>query len=38
VVRRGIYLLYCPSAEEGGMGKVLLLDKGAYKEMDVCLM
>lgn len=26
------------SAEEGGMGKIVLLDKGAYKEMDICLM
>ncbi len=25
-------------AEEGGDGKVILLRKGAYKEMDVCLM
>lgn len=26
------------AAEEGGFGKVTLLDKGAYKQMDVCLM
>ena len=25
-------------AEEGGSGKVALLEKGAYKDMDVCLM
>ena len=25
-------------AEEGGSGKVALLEKGAYKGMDVCLM
>jgi hypothetical protein len=25
-------------AEEGGYGKVKLWEKGAYKEMDVCLM
>lgn len=25
-------------AEEGGFGKVRLWDKGAYEEMDVCLM
>ena len=25
-------------AEEGGSGKVLLYEKGAYDEMDVCLM
>ena len=24
--------------EEGGGGKVILLDKGAYEGMDVCLM
>ncbi|KAH9481659.1 Peptidase M20 domain-containing protein 2 [Psilocybe cubensis] len=32
-----IILLGTP-AEEGGGGKVILLDKGAYKEMDICLM
>lgn len=26
------------TAEEGGRGKVKLLDCGAYEEMDVCLM
>lgn len=26
------------SAEEGGGGKLSLLDAGAYKEMDACLM
>ena len=25
-------------AEEGGSGKVILLEKGAYKDMDACLM
>jgi hypothetical protein len=25
-------------AEEGGYGKVRLLNKGAYKGMDVCIM
>jgi len=25
-------------AEEGGAGKVILLEKGAYKDMDICLM
>ena len=25
-------------AEEGGAGKVILLQKGAYEGMDVCLM
>jgi hypothetical protein len=25
-------------AEEGGAGKVLLLNRGAYEEMDICLM
>ncbi|TFK31806.1 hypothetical protein BDQ12DRAFT_693512 [Crucibulum laeve] len=32
-----ISLLGTP-AEEGGSGKVKLLDKGAYEDMDVCLM
>ncbi|EGO26697.1 hypothetical protein SERLADRAFT_436509 [Serpula lacrymans var. lacrymans S7.9] len=32
-----IILLGTP-AEEGGAGKVLLLEKGAYDEMDICLM
>jgi hypothetical protein len=26
------------AAEEGGYGKVTLLDGGAYKQMDACLM
>jgi len=26
------------SGEEGGSGKVLLLEKGAYEGLDVCLM
>jgi metal-dependent amidase/aminoacylase/carboxypeptidase family protein len=26
------------TAEEGGEGKVVLLEKGAYREMDACLM
>jgi hypothetical protein len=26
------------TAEEGGQGKVVLLEKGAYKEMHACLM
>jgi metal-dependent amidase/aminoacylase/carboxypeptidase family protein len=26
------------AAEEGGFGKVILYEKGAYDEMDVCLM
>ena len=25
-------------AEEGGSGKVILLEHGAYKDMDICLM
>jgi metal-dependent amidase/aminoacylase/carboxypeptidase family protein len=32
-----IVLLGTP-AEEGGVGKVVLLDRGAYNDMDVCLM
>jgi len=32
-----VVLLGTP-AEEGGCGKFPLLDNGAYKEMDVCLM
>lgn len=27
-----------PSAEESGGGKIILLDRGAYKGMDACLM
>jgi metal-dependent amidase/aminoacylase/carboxypeptidase family protein len=26
------------AAEEGGYGKATLLEKGAYKQMDACLM
>ena len=26
------------TAEEGGGGKAVLLEKGAYKDMDVCVM
>ncbi|KAF4612376.1 hypothetical protein D9613_003955 [Agrocybe pediades] len=36
-IKGKIVLLGTP-AEEGGAGKVKLLDKGAYEEMDVCLM
>jgi len=32
-----ISLLGTP-AEEGGSGKVILLEKGAYQDMDICLM
>ncbi|KAG1802068.1 uncharacterized protein HD556DRAFT_1438107 [Suillus plorans] len=32
-----VVLLGTP-AEEGGLGKVILYEKGAYDEMDVCLM
>ncbi|KAK2460080.1 hypothetical protein APHAL10511_007914 [Amanita phalloides] len=32
-----ISLLGTP-AEEGGAGKAILLDKGAYEDMDICLM
>lgn len=34
----GTVVLLGTPAEEGGYGKVALLDKGAYKDMDVCLM
>ena len=40
----GIYYSLCVSgtqektAEEGGQGKVILLEKGAYKEMNACVM
>ncbi|KAF8452523.1 hypothetical protein L210DRAFT_3518847 [Boletus edulis BED1] len=34
----GKVILLGTPAEEGGFGKVQLWDKGAYKEMDVCLM
>ena len=33
-----IFVLSCGSGEEGGAGKVLLWDKGAYEGLDVCLM
>ena len=26
------------AAEESGAGKQILLDRGAYKDMDVCIM
>ena len=32
-----IVLLGTP-AEEGGAGKVVLIERGAYKDMDVCMM
>lgn len=32
-----IVLLGTP-AEEGGVGKAKLIERGAYKDMDVCLM
>lgn len=25
-------------AEEGGAGKVILLERGAYDDMDICVM
>jgi hypothetical protein len=31
-------MIYCYVAEEGGNGKDALLAKGAYDEMDICLM
>ena len=27
-----------PAAEESGAGKQILLERGAYKDMDVCIM
>jgi hypothetical protein len=27
-----------PTAEESGAGKQILLEKGAYKDMDICIM
>ena len=40
-----LHLLWCACdnkvkipAEEGGHGKIILLEKGAYKEMHACLM
>ena len=32
-----MHVIYLP-AEEGGAGKVFLLERGGYKEMDACLM
>jgi hypothetical protein len=32
------FVITLEAAEEGGFGKVMLYDKGAYDEMDVCLM
>lgn len=32
-----IWLSFLP-AEEAGGGKILLLQRGAYKEMDACVM
>ena len=26
------------TAEEGGGGKVILIERGAYKDMDLCVM
>ena len=37
-VRRGGLLTAGRAAEEGGYGKVQLLNKGAYEDMDICLM
>ncbi len=39
-VRCGVHpLTYFPlTAEESGAGKQILLEKGAYKDMDVCIM
>lgn len=34
----GKILLLGTPAEEGGGGKVLLIQRGAYKEMDLCVM
>jgi len=33
-----VYRLTWNLGEEGGSGKVKLLEKGAYKDMDICLM
>lgn len=30
--------LIFPTAEEGGGGKAILLERGAYKTMDLCVM
>jgi hypothetical protein len=32
------FVITLGAAEEGGFGKVMLYEKGAYDEMDVCLM
>jgi hypothetical protein len=32
------FLTLSSLAEEGGAGKVILLDNGAYADMDVCMM
>ena len=32
------HFVYLIVAEEGGAGKAILLEKGAYQEMDACLM
>lgn len=37
VYRQYTYLVMVP-AEEGGAGKVRLIEGGAYKDMDICLM
>ena len=34
----GKILLLGTPAEEGGAGKAILIEKGAYEEMDICLM
>ncbi|EKM56702.1 uncharacterized protein PHACADRAFT_183302 [Phanerochaete carnosa HHB-10118-sp] len=34
----GTVVLLGTPAEEGGGGKIILLDKGAYEDMDACLM
>jgi metal-dependent amidase/aminoacylase/carboxypeptidase family protein len=39
LIRSGVRCLeMMVTAEEGGYGKSTLLDKGAYKQMDACLM
>ena len=35
---RKLILFYWCAAEEGGNGKDILLSKGAYDKMDICLM
>ncbi|KAG6826301.1 hypothetical protein H0H92_000387 [Tricholoma furcatifolium] len=30
--------LECTPAEEFGGGKIILLERGAYEEMDICVM